>query len=236
MLARVKSANFAERVSRLLERVEYRRVETDNDMDAILRLRYEAFLREGQIDPQPSGRLIDSFDDSSNTYNIGVFIDRQLAGSLRIHVLAGVGDNSPARESFGEFLLPELQAGKVIIDPNRFVAKYQSARQYPELPYITVRAGFMAAVHFGAQLMTMTVRAEHQAFYRRHFFANIVCPPRPYPLLRKPISLMFMDFAQARQRALELHPYWRSSAEERERLFVAHSRSGCNRMGAVAAA
>lgn len=211
--------SFAERVYRLLERVQYRRARTEAEIDAILRLRYDAFLREGTISANSSRRLEDAFDNGDNVYNVGIFIDGELASALRFHILSCPGQKSPALETFGDILKPEMTAGKVIIDPNRFVANYRLARLYPELPYVTLRPTCLASDLFGADLVTMTVRVEHQAFYRRGFFAQPVCPPRPYPMLSKPITLLLVDFVRDRERILQRHPYWASSAAERAALF-----------------
>ena len=220
MLADVQSpSSFADRVYCLLERVQYRRMETEADLDAVLRLRYEAYLKERAIPVSQSERLEDAFDEVDNVYNIGVFVDGELASALRLHRLSNTHQKSPALETFGDFLVQELRAGKLILDPNRFVANYRLARLYPALPYATARLGVMACVHFGIDLMTMTVRAEHQAFYKRTLFAYQTCPPRPYPLLSKPISLLFTDFVRDADRILRQRPYWVSSESERQALF-----------------
>jgi len=212
--------SFAHRVTQFLDRVEYRRAETEAELDAILRLRYDAYLKEGAISPSLSRRLQDDFDDLDNAYNFGIFVDGELGNAIRLHVLSGVGQQSPAVESFSEFLLPELAAGKLIIDPNRFVADYRLARLCPELPYVTLRLTYLACKFFAADIMTMTVRAEHEAFYRRGFFARSVCPPRPYPLLSKHIGLLFIDFPGDAERLTERYPFSASSAAEREALFA----------------
>jgi hypothetical protein len=64
---------------------------------------------------------------------------------------------------------PKLDQGLVFIDSTRFVADPEKARNFPELPYVTVRLGSMAGVHFHADFGLAIVRAEHQAFYRRFF-------------------------------------------------------------------
>ena len=46
-----------------------------------------------------------------------------------------------------------------------------------------------------------------------------LCPPRPYPMLTKPISLLMVDFARDGRRIVERHPYWASSVAEREAMF-----------------
>jgi hypothetical protein len=237
MLAELQSpSHFADRVYDLLERVQYRRMETGAELDAVLRLRYDAYLKEGAIPVSESGRLEDAFDEVDNVYNFGVFVDGELASALRLHRLSHLHQKSPALETFGDFLLPELRACKLILDPNRFVASYRLARLHPTLPYVTARLGVMACVHFGIDLMTMTVRAEHQAFYKRTLFAYQACPPRPYPLLSKPISLLFTDFVRDADRILRHRPYWISSELERQALFGKGPTSLRPRSGAVAIA
>ncbi len=228
--SRVKSPQtFTERVEHLLEHVQYRRMESEGELEAVLRLRYNAYLKEGAITPNDSQKLEDAFDEGDNVYNIGIFIDGELASALRLHTIFHAEQESPAMESFSEFLIPELKAGRLIVDPNRFVANYALARLYPELPYVTLRPTHLACVHFGIDLVTMTVRGEHHAFYRRGFFANPVCPPRPYPLLSKPIGLLFVDFSKDAERILRRHPYWDSSEAERQSLFGRGPTCVCSR-------
>jgi hypothetical protein len=199
------------------------------ELDAVLRLRYEAYLKEGAIEPSKTQKLADAFDDTDNVYNFGIYIDGELASALRLHVLFNVRQVSPAMESFGEFLVPHLKADKLIVDPNRFVADYRLARLYPELPYVTLRPAYVACVHFGFDLVTMTVRKEHEAFYRRAVFASPICPPRPYPLLSKPIGLLLVDFVRDAERILRRHPYWAASEAERQALFGKGPTSLCSR-------
>ena len=112
-----------------------------------------------------------------------------------------------------------VDAGKVIIDPTRFVVDPQAARVYPELPYVTVRVGHMAAEHFDADIVLATVRAEHQAFYKRVFGHTTVCPPREYPTLIKPLSLMMLDYPAERDRIARRYPFFTSTAAERASLY-----------------
>ena len=44
------SPSFTDRVQELLERIDYRPAETDEDKEAIFRLRYEAYRREGFVE------------------------------------------------------------------------------------------------------------------------------------------------------------------------------------------
>ena len=68
----------------LLERIEYRLAETAADREAIYRLRYRAYLKEGAI-PANSQRLVtDRYDEAPNTWIFGVHFDGQLVSSVRI--------------------------------------------------------------------------------------------------------------------------------------------------------
>jgi hypothetical protein len=218
-VAKVASTSFSDRMLSALDRVDYRRVETAEDLDAIARLRYEAYVREGALAPDFSKRLTDRFDELENTWTFGVYIDGLLGSSFRLHVANAGNADTPAMQIFPEFLKSEIEAGKTILDPTRFVADWNVARQHPELPYVTVRLGYMAAEYFGADFVLASVRTEHQAFYKRVFGHHQICPPRPYLTLTKPLSLMTLHYPSARENILRRHPFFRSTLFERRMLF-----------------
>jgi hypothetical protein len=203
--------------SELLDKVDYRLAETEAEKEAIYSLRYRAYLHEGAIEPREDRRLADRFDDAPNSWTFGVFVDGQLASSLRISVATPDYPDSPAVDAFPDILKPQLALGKTIVDPNRFVA--EPTLKLPHLPYMTLRLAYVACSYFNADLGTATARAEHQAFYRRVFLHEPLCPPRPYPTLTKPLGLMAVDFPALREKVFTRYPYFRSSYFERRMLF-----------------
>jgi hypothetical protein len=211
--------NLTDRVLALLERVDYRRVETTEEREAIFRLRYNAYLHEGAIPPSASERFADPLDDASNAWIFGVHVDGELASSIRLHVASRQFPDLPALNVFSDLLSPEIGAGKTIIDPTRFVADRSASRRFPELCYVTTRLAWLASEFFHTSLLLATVRAEHQAFYRRVFGHRLICDPRHYPSLAKPISLMALDYALARERVPQRYPFFRSTFFERRMLF-----------------
>jgi hypothetical protein len=225
---------FSDRVSRFLERVEYVRARTDAEEDIIFKLRYEANLKEGTILPNESGVLIDAFDRVPNAMNFAIYVDGELASSLRLHLVSPKYPTSPAHEAFPEAIDPLLAAGALIVDPNRLSADYTRARAFPELPYVTLRLAHMLARHSGAQYVTCTVRAEHQAFYKREFFAKTVCPPRQYPTIVKPIGLMIADFVRDGDGVVARHGFYASTASERKALFGVDSAAGVGKLASGA--
>ncbi len=202
-----------------LDQVDYRLAQTPEEKDEIYRLRYRAYLREGAIQPSTDGRVIDQFEDAPNAWTFGVYFHGELYSSIRVSVLTSEWRMSPSVELFGDVLHPELDKGRVIIDSTRFVADPEKARNFPELPYVTVRLGSMAGVHFNADYGLAIVRPEHQAFYRRVFLHETWCEPRTYPGLVKPVGLMAAHLPTVRDRVLARYPFLRSSAFERRILF-----------------
>jgi hypothetical protein len=218
-VAGIAATSFTDRIFRVLDRVDYRRIDSADDRDAVYRLRYDAYSREGSIQANFSKRFSDNYDNWENAWTFGLIIDGRLASSFRMHVSTPAFPDIPAAHVFPEILKPEIEAKKVIVDPTRFVADPECARLYPELPYLTVRLGYLAAEYFNADTVLATVRAEHQAFYKRVFGHKVICPPRPYPTLTKPISLMSLDYPAARETIVRRHPFFRSTLFERRMLF-----------------
>jgi N-acyl amino acid synthase FeeM len=212
--------SLSDRVLTLLERVNYRRADSAEDREAIFRLRYNAYLREGVIPHSTSKRFCDALDDATNAWIFGLYIEGELVSSIRLHVAHWKWHALPAFDAFSDLLLPEVAAGRTIVDPTRFVIDRSASRRYPELCYVTTRLAVLAAEYFSTDLLLATVRAEHQAFYRRVFGHRLACEPRHYPLLSKPICLMALDYQLACERLLQRQPFFRSTVLERRTLFA----------------
>jgi hypothetical protein len=208
-----------ERGIELLDQVDYRLAETEDEKDAIYRLRYRAYLNEGAIESNRDRKVTDRFDDLPNSWIFGVYFDGVLASSIRISVASPEHPDTPSVAVFPDLLEPELNEGKIMIDPTRFVADPARAKRFPELPYMTLRLAYAACGFFNADLGLATVRAEHQAFYRRVFMHKPLSPPREYPGLVKPICLMAVDYAAMRDKVFARYPYLRSTHFERRMLF-----------------
>jgi hypothetical protein len=210
---------FLDRVYGLLDSVDFRRADSPADREAIFRLRYDAYLAEGAIPPNPQGTFTDPYDELGNCWIFGVYLDDQLVSSIRLHVATKEFPEAPSVEVFPEFLGPALQAGKIIVDPTRHVVDRDAAARDPHLVYMTMRLGWVAGEYFSANQVLAAVRVEHQAFYRRIFGHKIICGTRPYPLLAKPISLMVLDYIGAKDRVSRRYPFFRSTRFERRMLF-----------------
>ena len=180
-----QTSRFADRVLRLLERVEYRRADSPADKAAIYRLRHDAYMRAGTVEPRPTGMFHDAMDEKDNAWLIGLFIDGDLAGALRLHISASVLAPLPEFTSFSDLIEPCLAAGQTLIDGSRFVSKLEFSQRYSEIPYLTIRPTLLAAQFFAADYGIAGCLAEHQAFYRRIYGAVTWSAPRPYPHFKR---------------------------------------------------
>ncbi len=217
--------DFADRLVRLSARIDCRRADTSEEREAIFRLRYEAYTREGAISPNACGKFSDPYDDADNAHLFGLYIDGELASSLRLHVASKESSDFPSREVFPDVLQPLLDAGNILIDSTRFVADERLSRIHRGLPYITLRPCMMAAEYFRADHCLAAVRAEHQGFYRRAFNHQVICESRPYPQLVKPISLMTLHFPSASAGLYQRYPFFHSTDFERRALFDPRERA-----------
>lgn len=216
---RAKS-RFVDHVFTLLERVEYRRVETAAERDEVFKIRYDAYRRENFIEPSEDERLFDAaYDDPSKGNIFGVFIDGEMASTIRIHIARGEDGVLPSTAVFGDVITPRLRQGRTIVDSTRFATKLEFSRKYPELAYATVRLTWLAAEHFEVDFHLATTRVEHQAFYKRVFGHELWSEPRDYPQLNRKVVCLGLDFPAHKARVEERYPFFRSTAAERGGIF-----------------
>lgn len=210
---------FQQGVLSLLGKVTCRPVLDARDKDKVYRLRYAAYRREGALPPDAPLLFSDRFDREPNAVTFGVYAGDQLCSAMRIHIVDAETPEHPGTHVYPDHLQPLIDRGEVLVDPTRFVVDAAAARLYPKLPYVTVRIAWMASEWFGADKLLATVRTEHQAFYRRLFGHQVLCPARPYPTLTKPLSLMALRFKEERERVLSRYGFFASSWAERQALF-----------------
>lgn len=211
-------SNFSTSLIDLLDRVEYRRV-TDDQMDPVYRLRYEAYRREEFIPPNSKEIVRDEFDDLPNAYCYGVYIDEQLVSSVRFHHLTPSFRESPSHSVFTDVLDPLLDQGLTILDPGRFTADYEASLAFPALPFLTLRIPTMAIWHFRVKYCLNSVRPEHTAFYRRVFRSVQLSAARYYHGLSFPMVLYACDLLSIEFELFRRYPFFRSTPEERHQMF-----------------
>ncbi len=219
MASGLPESGFSRAVSEFLPLVNCRKPSNIGELESIYRLRYAAYLKEGALPPGAPELFKDQYDGAENSCTLGCYVGGSLASSIRLHVATKAEPRIPAMGVFADILQPLLDKGVKVLDPTRFVVDATAARLFPRLPYATVRLCALAGAYYGVDLILATVRAEHQAFYKRIFGHRILCEPRVYPTLSKPISLMAVDYREIRDNVTERYPFFRTSAEELKAIF-----------------
>lgn len=209
----------------LLERTEYRRCDSGEDLEQIYRLRYKAYKMHDFI-PESADQLVkDELDEAPNCYKFGVFIDGELASTVRIHHMTREEPFGPIMRTFGDVLRPRLARGESFINPTMFAGEPHYRSTIRALPYLTLRLGLVASVHFDATSCVGVIRDEHTAFYRRVFGAVQVGEPRAYPPISVPLMLYDANCEANREGILKRFPFFKSSPVE-QRLLFSHPKRG----------
>jgi len=207
------------RVEELLQRVQYRRADSVADKQAIFRMRYQAYVREGYIEPNPTGLFTDPDDEAPNAWLIGVFIDGALASSIRLHIASRPEHFLPVAQGFPDIIGPRLAAGDLIVDASRQTNRLEFTRTYPFLTYITMRTVFIAEDYFKGDYVTAACRPEYQGAFRRLCGFVNWAPPRPYLPLTRLQALMGYDCKANWVATRERYPFVPSTPAFQRGLF-----------------
>ncbi len=215
-----RPSTFNERISSVIECAEYPRLESDFEIEDVLRLRYRAYRQENFIEEDPLWLCTDELDGLSNAFQYGVFIDGVLVSSLRVHVVSPSHPRSASASDFGDVLGPMLDNGAIFVDPSRFTIDPECStpmRRY--LPHVTLRLVVMACDFLRADYGLQIVRPEHQAFYRRTFFARPMSSVRNYPGLAFPVALSGSHTDTALPLIYRKYPFFRATYPLFARLY-----------------
>jgi len=211
---------FERSVSALMERAEYRRCDSGEDLEAIYALRYKAYRAHDLVSEAREHLFYDKLDDAPNCYRFGVFIDGQLASTVRIHHLNRAAQFSPAMTVFDDILRPRLLRGESFIDPSRLAADPDFVSTHRALPYITLRLAVAACSYFDATSCLSMIRDEHQAFYQRIFGSVQVGQPRPYASVNV-LGILYESNCQTNMaKTIRRFPFFNSTPMEQRLLFA----------------
>jgi len=218
-LSQQSRLSHIDKVRNFIDIIEIRRAVDQEDLDAIYRLRYEAYRRENFIRPNIDKLCIDELDDSQNHFDFGFYLNDRLLSSMRLHIVTSKEPQCATMLAFPEIVGPWLDEGKTLIDPSRFVTDLECSAIYPELPLVMMRLPIMAAQYFGADHGVFTVRPEHVAFYKRIFRAKEMSGFRKFPYVDFNVILMRADTSNPDKGIFRRYPYFRSDYLEQRALF-----------------
>lgn len=213
-------SSFAKNVLQLLDRTEYRRCDTGEDVEEIYRLRYKAYRSSDIVPDMENHSISDELDETPNAYRFGIYIDQRLVSTMRIHHVTQKTPLSPSMKAFGDIVMPMLTTGDTFICPSRFASDPEWTRTYPQLAYVTLRLAGMACYHFNAPYGLSTVREDHAGFYKRVYYSEQISEPRSYPGVFSKVVLYRTNAHLNRERYYARFPFFKSTALEQRMLFA----------------
>jgi hypothetical protein len=209
---------FEDRVTRALDEIVYRRVETDEDMREIEKLRLKAYGVHGKLALAPNG-VIDDMDFDDHAYVFALYHHDRLASTVRIQHVEPGHRVSHCGKAFPDEVKAMLDAGQTIIDPAKFAVDPDLSSEMAWLRHLTLRPSIVAAARFRADRVLQFCVPEHAAFYRRVFQASVVVPPREYKGYGVPVTLLSTDVLGTGRRLLTRYPSFKSTAQEQVEMF-----------------
>jgi hypothetical protein len=218
-VAQGKITGFSASVMRFLESIEYRRVDNANDLEDVARIRYKAFTMVG-LAPQNGSLLIDDLDFKPNAHVMGIYFDEQLVSTIRVHHVTSAQRDSVAVSHFPDVMNPLLDAGQTFIDPVRFAADPDIMREYPALPYLTLRVATMATDYFHTDYCLSVIKPNHRAFYKRIFNSHPLVEPRYFEKYDSNIELHASNAHVELQKIYDRFPFFNSQLCERRLMFA----------------
>ncbi|WP_394687954.1 acetyltransferase [Hoeflea sp.] len=216
-------SGFNAKLMGFLESVEYRRIDNADDLEDIARLRYKAFTMVGLARENAKAHLIDDLDFKPNAHVMGIFFDEQLVSTIRVHHLTDAQRDGVATARFPDIMHPLLDAGKTFIDPVRFAADPEIMREYPALPYLTLRVATMATVYFDVDYCLSVIMPSHRAFYKRVFRSFEMAPARYVEQYQHYLELHAADAHELKRTLFDRYPFFNSQPSERRMMFAPHS-------------
>ncbi|MGB0866612.1 MAG: N-acyl amino acid synthase FeeM domain-containing protein [Granulosicoccaceae bacterium] len=212
-------SSFVQRIGDFVDRIDYVRMESSEQLEEVYRLRYDAYRREDFIEANAERRCLDPFDETDNHLIYGLYLEGKLISSIRIHVLDKMRRESPSTLIYGDTLNPLLDQNKIMIDPTRFTADLEASKKYKALPYATLRIASMASVYFDADYCLSCIRPEHAAFYKKVYRSTQIGDIRYFPKVKFGVVLYKADAKNIRQDVWQRYPFFRAKRGEDDYLF-----------------
>ncbi len=210
---------FSSSIFSLLERVEYRRIQSIEDFQNVSELRNVSYQSKQFIDLSAFGALIDDEDFSDHCRVVGVYIDEQLVSTIRLHLVTPNDRNGPTYEYFPDIANRILDAGQSYIDPSRFASDPLMLWQYPTIPLLTLRPAAMASIYFNVEHCMSCVRADSASFYGRSFGSAELAAARNINGFTVPLCVMGAKIADIRERLETRFPFFKSQPYEQRMMF-----------------
>lgn len=169
------------------------RIDVGRPCDGHYQARYEAYLREGIIDPRLNNIFFDEYDELPQTLYVSLFAEDALVGGVRIKVMQCVSEASISTQVYGTQIAERLGRCATAIDVSRMFTVQRPGAPADHIQFSLLRAVFKCAERYGVDYVLAPVKAGHIRFYVEMFGFDLVAEPIAYPGLSRPIGLTAAD-------------------------------------------
>lgn len=222
-MASVETATnrFSDKLLGLLDRIEYRRVETGEDMEDVARIRYKAYKAGAVMHLDEQAVLIDEVDFDSHAYVFGIYYEERLISTVRLHHVTPEHRVTSSGKVFPDEINAFLDAGMSLIDPVRLAADPEIWSEMPAIPYLTLRIATMATDYFQTDRCVQMVKPAHSAFYKRVFDADFVASPKSNQgKFIIDLMLLATNVKETLPSLYKRFPFFKSEPYERRMMFA----------------
>jgi hypothetical protein len=198
-LGRQSEAAVPVKNTKVSDGITARLVVNENGYHEVQRLRYDAYLAAGYLQPREITLFADSHDALSSSQSLVMYLDGLPAASVRVCLLDNSnsdaeGGQLPASAMFKTEIETFLKqradqgCGTNAVEITRLARSPVHAKNLALVLGLYHVAGYLI-LHFHADVIFAAVTKNHTSFYRRMGFREIA-PPKDYPGLNVQTVLM----------------------------------------------
>lgn len=193
------------------------RIQLVNDSelrDEVFRLRYRAYLSEGEIPESRSSQFADEYDSRPNQVTWALFHNDKLVGTMRSMFYQPSSQLLlPEHKVFGDQLVKSVPNDVRVVSGNRFAVDPDSDRNDKRYSFALLKHHMMVAL-VKADWAVAAVRTNHLAFYRRVLQMQVASEPRFYDEMNSGFTLLSANVLDNYSAICSRHPSLRASTSD----------------------
>jgi len=180
----------------------------------VFRLRYRAYLSEGEIPESRAGKFSDEYDNKPNQVTWALFDGDKLVGTMRSMFYQPSSQLLlPEHKVYGDLLVKSVPAGVRVVSGNRFAVDPDSDRNDKRYSFALLKHHMMVAL-VKADWAVAAVRTNHLAFYRRVLQMKVASEPRFYDEMNSGFTLLSANVLDNYSTICSRHPSLRASTAD----------------------
>lgn len=213
---------FSRTVCDLLDRITYRIMRTEEELQIVARHRYESYKAMDLIADKDEELWTDEYDRMQGYRNIGMFLDGKLVAGNRFNLVNKDFQKSMSVEMYPSEMAAMLDAGHTFIESSRTFVIMDNDRRSSALPFALMRLVGIGALYHRTSHVLMNIRDTHTKFYEKVLGSKTIEGTNiPYKDHNKTIyvSLVTAEIEPIHVRSMTNQQYFLTSADEASALF-----------------